>query len=78
MSVLANLAPGNWDSAGSGVAGIVGGNIAGKFVGRVASDAYVRNRMFNNLSAGQQRRVDLLSDTGTAAGSRAASRARCP
>lgn len=78
VSVLANLADGNWGGAGSSAAGIVGGHIAGKVVGRVATSAYARGRMFNNLSAGQQRRVDLFSDTGASAGSRVASRAVCP
>ncbi|MCW2404420.1 RHS repeat-associated protein [Sphingobium sp. B1D7B] len=78
VSVLANLADGNWGGAGSSAAGIVGGHIAGKVVGRVATNAYARGRMFNNLSAGQQRRVNLFSDTGASAGSRVASRAVCP
>lgn len=78
VSVLANLADGNRGGAGSSAAGIVGGHIAGKVVGRVATSAYARGRMFNNLSSGQQRRVDLFSDTGASAGSRVASRAVCP
>jgi RHS repeat-associated protein len=58
------------------VAGAIG-RIAGRVVGRVATNAYARNRMFNNLSAGQERRVNALSDTAAAAGSRVASRAVC-
>ena len=77
VSVLANLADRNFSRAGAGFVGIVGGNLAGKVVGGLASKAFARNRMFNNLSAPQQRRVDLLSDTTTAAGSRVASRAIC-
>src|SRR5205085_8489528 len=77
VSVLANLADRNWTGAGAGVAGIVGGHIAGKVVGRVATKAYTRNRAFNDLSAGQERRVNLFSDSATSAGSRIVFRAIC-
>ena len=77
VSIVANLADGNFGGAGSGAVGLVGGHVAGRVVGSVATSAYARNRMFGNLSAGQQRRVDLFSDTVTSAGSRVASRAVC-
>ncbi len=77
VAIVADLADGNYGSAAANTAGLVGGRIAGRVVGNVATSAYARNRMFNNLSAGQERRVNLLSDTATAAGSRVASRAVC-
>ena len=77
VAVVADLADRNYASAGANTAGIVGGRLAGRVVGRVATNAYARNRMFNNLSAGQERRVNALSDTAAAAGSRVASRTVC-
>lgn len=77
VAVAADFFDGNYASAGANAAGIVGGRIAGRVVGNVATNAYARNRMFNNLSAGQARRVNALSDTAAAAGSRVASRTVC-
>jgi RHS repeat-associated protein len=77
VSVLANIADNNLGRAGSGLLGLVGGNIAGRLVGNFATSVYARNRPFNDLNAGQQRRVNLFSDTGASAGSRVASRAIC-
>jgi RHS repeat-associated protein len=77
VSILANAADGNYRKAGSGFAGLVGGHFVGKAVSKVATSAYARNRMFNDLSAGQTRRVKLYSETGSAAGTRITSRIVC-
>lgn len=77
VAIVADLADGNYGSAGANTAGLVGDRIAYRIVGDAATSAYARNRMFNNLCAGQERRVNALSDTAAAAGSRVASRTVC-
>jgi hypothetical protein len=77
VAVAADFFDGNDAGAGANVAGIVGGRIAGKFAGKVATNAYAQKRMFNDLSASQARRVNALSDSAAAAGSRVASRTVC-
>jgi RHS repeat-associated protein len=68
---------GNYRAAGASVLGIIGGETIGHIGGSLAGRFLARNRMFGDLSAGQQRRADLFGNTTGAAGSRIASRTIC-
>jgi len=73
----AYLLDGNYTAAGSSALGLIGGEAVGRIAGGLAGRFMSRNRMFGDLSAGQERRAGLFGDTAGAAGSRVASRVVC-
>ncbi len=77
VAAVASFADGSVGQAGANTLGIIGGRIVGNVAGNLATKAYKRNRSFDTLSAGQERRVNLVNSTTAAAASRVASRAIC-
>jgi uncharacterized protein RhaS with RHS repeats len=77
VDTVAHLLDKNYEAAIASGSGLVGGEVAGRAVGAVASKAMASKRTFGDISASQKREVKLGSDSAAAAGSRLASELVC-